>query len=358
MKSYNVAMILVSLLLGESALAAEVYNKDGNKLDLYGSVRARHYFSDDVSVDGDRSYLRFGFKGETIINDSLLGYGQWEYNIQANNAEADGPVGDKTRYGFAGLKHKIFGSIDYGRNNGIIFDVASITDYAPIFDIMTDSYTDGFMTGRAGGLLTYRNNNFFGLNDDLKFSLQYQGKNGEGRNNSNRSVYNSNGDGAGASASYSFDWGGTVLAAYSNSKRTENQQALSLGDGERAEMWAVGFKYNPEKFYAAVKYSQGSNITPIRGFGYANKTENMELYMRYVAENGIVPGIGWFQSQGKEIEGYGDVYLMKYLDVNVSYFLNKNFFTYADYKINRLNSDTPFNISTDNTFGIGMTYQF
>jgi outer membrane pore protein E len=79
----------------------------------------------------------------------------------------------------------------------VLYDVASITDYAPIFDIMTDSYTDGFLTGRANGLLTWRNTNFFGLNDNLKFALQYQGKNGSGSNNSSRSVYGSNGDGAG-----------------------------------------------------------------------------------------------------------------------------------------------------------------
>ncbi|WP_437616663.1 porin, partial [Erwinia sp. V71] len=129
--------------------------------------------------------------------------------------------------------------MDYGRNAGVLYDVASITDYAPIFDIMTDSYTDGFLTGRASGLLTYRNPDFFGLNDNLKFALQYQGKNGAGSNNSSRSVYASNGDGAGASVSYDFDWGGTLLAAYGNSRRTAAQEALAYGGGERAEMWSA-----------------------------------------------------------------------------------------------------------------------
>ncbi|VEA03195.1 outer membrane protein [Salmonella enterica subsp. salamae] len=42
-----------------------------------------------------------------------------------------------------------------------------------------DSYeaSDNFMTGRANGVLTYRNNDFFGLVDGLNFALQYQGKN-------------------------------------------------------------------------------------------------------------------------------------------------------------------------------------
>ncbi|XNM77711.1 hypothetical protein ACLK19_03710 [Escherichia coli] len=30
---------------GDAAPAAEIYNKDSNKLDLYGKVNAKHYFS-------------------------------------------------------------------------------------------------------------------------------------------------------------------------------------------------------------------------------------------------------------------------------------------------------------------------
>ena len=358
MKMYKNTLLAVVILTSTAAPAAEIYNKDGNKLDLYGSIRARHYFSDDTTIDGDNTYFRLGIKGMTKINDELTGFGQWEYNIQGNRAESDGSDGTKTRYAYAGLKYADLGSIDYGRNSGVLYDVASITDYAPIFDIMTDSYTDGFLTGRANGLLTWRNTNFFGLNDNLKFALQYQGKNGSGSNNSSRSVYGSNGDGAGASVSYDFDWGGSLLAAYGNSRRTAEQEALAYGAGKHAEMWATGFKYDSGSLYAAVKYSQGYNITPIKNYGYANKSENFEVYTRYVFDNGIIPGIGWFQSRGKDIENSGDIYLMKYLDINLSWFLNKNFFTYVDYKINQLDKNTPFSISTDDTFGVGMTWQF
>ena len=46
-----------------SACSAGIYNKDGNKLDLYGKVDARHVFSDNIAVDGENSYSRLGFKG-------------------------------------------------------------------------------------------------------------------------------------------------------------------------------------------------------------------------------------------------------------------------------------------------------
>lgn len=81
------ALMIPALLMAGAAHAAEIYNKDGNKLDLYGKVDGLHYFSDDRGADGDQTYMRLGFKGETQINDLLTGYAQWEYNIQANNTE-------------------------------------------------------------------------------------------------------------------------------------------------------------------------------------------------------------------------------------------------------------------------------
>ncbi|MCL7706454.1 porin, partial [Enterobacter kobei] len=48
------ALMIPALLMAGAAHAAEIYNKDGNKLDLYGKVDGLHYFSDDTSKDGDQ----------------------------------------------------------------------------------------------------------------------------------------------------------------------------------------------------------------------------------------------------------------------------------------------------------------
>lgn len=64
MKVKVLSLLVPALLVAGAANAAEVYNKDGNKLDLYGKVDGLHYFSDDKSVDGDQTYMRLGFKGE------------------------------------------------------------------------------------------------------------------------------------------------------------------------------------------------------------------------------------------------------------------------------------------------------
>ena len=107
------ALMIPALLMAGAAHAAEIYNKDGNKLDLYGKVDGLHYFSDDASKDGDQTYMRLGFKGETQINDMMTGFAQWEYNIQANNTEGSDNQ-SWTRLAFAGVKVGDYGSFDYG----------------------------------------------------------------------------------------------------------------------------------------------------------------------------------------------------------------------------------------------------
>lgn len=175
MKRKVLALVIPALLTAGAAHAAEIYNKDGNKLDLYGKVDGLHYFSDDSSKDGDQTYMRVGFKGETQINDQLTGYGQWEYNVQANTTEGEG-ANSSTRLAFAGLKFGDYGSFDYGRNYGVLYDVEGWTDMLPEFGGDSYTYADNYMTGRANGVATYRNTDFFGLVDGLNFALQYQGK--------------------------------------------------------------------------------------------------------------------------------------------------------------------------------------
>ncbi|EIY1350417.1 phosphoporin PhoE, partial [Enterobacter hormaechei] len=51
MKRNILAVVVPALLVAGAANAAEIYNKDGNKLDLYGKAVGLHYFSDNDSND-------------------------------------------------------------------------------------------------------------------------------------------------------------------------------------------------------------------------------------------------------------------------------------------------------------------
>ncbi len=365
MKRNILAVVIPALLAAGAANAAEIYNKDGNKLDLYGKVDARHQFSDAKGEDGDKTYVRFGFKGETQITSQLTGYGQWEYNIQANNAEAQEGKGNKTRLGFAGLKFAEFGSFDYGRNYGVIYDVNAWTDMLPVFGGDSISNSDNYMTGRSTGLATYRNTNFFGLVDGLNFALQYQGKNETGRDGF---LTTQNGDGFGISSTYDIGYGVNFGAGFSSANRTADQKSAHLtsatvAEGDKAQAWNVGAKYDANNVYLAVMYAETQNMTPFGNDSIANKTRDIEITAQYQFDFGLRPSLGYVQSKGKDLNNNTDDNhdLLKYVSVGTYYAFNKNMTTYVDYKINLLDKDnfTDANgLMTDDVVGVGLVYQF
>ncbi|EAB8530737.1 porin [Salmonella enterica subsp. enterica] len=380
MKRKVLALVIPALLAAGAAHAAEIYNKDGNKLDLYGKVDGLHYFSDNSGSDGDQTYVRFGFKGETQINDQLTGYGQWEYNVQANTTEGEG-ANSWTRLAFAGLKFGDYGSFDYGRNYGVLYDVEGWTDMLPEFGGDSYTYADNYMTGRANGVATYRNTDFFGLVDGLSFALQYQGNN-ENSGNGNEGTNNrtddddfrrENGDGFGISTTYDFGMGFSAGAAYTTSDRTNDQ--VSRGEqyakGDKADAWTAGLKYDANNIYLATMYSETRNMTPYGSLdsdahgGVANKTQNFEVTAQYQFDFGLRPAVSFLMSKGKDLVNNGvndDKDLVKYADVGATYYFNKNFSTYVDYKINLLDDDDNFyadnGINTDDVVALGMVYQF
>lgn len=377
MKKITVALsaITTAMIMAGSVQAAEVYNKDGNKLDLYGKVVGLHYFSDDSGNDGDKSYVRMGFKGETQINDMLTGFGQWEYEFKGNRTESvDGSNADKTRLAFAGLKFGEYGSIDYGRNYGILYDVGSYTDVLPEFGGDTYTNTDNFMTGRTTGVATYRNTDFFGLVEGWDFALQYQGKNGNGSesNNGRDKVKEQNGDGWGISTSYDFGMGVSIVGAFASSDRTDQQTYGSFAEGDKAEAWTIGAKYDANNIYLATTYAQTYNMTPYGGKNcglcIANKTDNFEVTAQYQFDFGLRPEISYLLSKGKDLgwvvngKSANDRDLVEYVSIGAKYYFNKNMSTYVDYKINLLDNNDAFykamGINTDDVVGVGMVYQF
>ncbi|PHM70180.1 porin [Xenorhabdus kozodoii] len=369
MKRNILAVVIPALLVAGTANAAEIFNKDGNKLDLYGKVDVRHQIADKRSgEDGDASYARIGIKGETQINDQLTGFGRWEYNLNANGIE--GGQETKTRLAFAGLKFANYGSLDYGRNYGVNYDINAWTDVLPIFGADSMAKTDNYMTGRATGLLTYRNTDFFGLVDGLGFAVQYQGQNSE-RTKNKRSGATANGDGYGLATTYNVGYGFTVGASYANSTRANGEWNNAVAHGKRAEAWNIGAKYDANNVYLAAMYGETRNLTSADFkeesatsslTATANKTQNFEVVAQYLfSDLGLKPSLAYVQSKGKDLGEGEERYsadLVKYVSVGTYYYFNKNLSTYVDYKINLLDKNEGVDANARNVFGVGLTYQF
>ncbi len=329
MKKLTVAIsaVAASVLMAMSAQAAEIYNKDSNKLDLYGKVNAKHYFSSNDADDGDTTYVRLGFKGETQINDQLTGFGQWEYEFKGNRAESQGSFG-------------------------------AWTDVLPEFGGDTWTQTDVFMTGRTTGVATYRNNDFFGLVDGLNFAAQYQGK------NDRTDVTEANGDGFGFSTTYEYEGFG-VGATYAKSDRTNDQVIYGNNSlnasGQNAEVWAAGLKYDANNIYLATTYSETQNMTVFGNNHIANKAQNFEVVAQYQFDFGLRPSVAYLQSKGKDLGAWGDQDLVEYIDVGATYYFNKNMSTFVDYKINLIDKSDftkASGVATDDIVAVGLVYQF
>ncbi|AEW44646.1 porin [Serratia symbiotica str. 'Cinara cedri'] len=366
MKRNILAVVIPALLATSVVNAAEIYNKDGNKLNLYGNVAGLHYFSKDRKEEGAKSYAYLGFKGETQITDQLAGYGQWEYSLETNPLQSLASKSDKTRLGLVGLKFADYGSLDYGRGYGILYNVKSWTTSLPEFgsDIAYSS-TDNLMSSRANGVTTYRNNNFFGLIDGLNFALQYQGKNVIKK----RDLEEQNGEGWGISSIYNAGEGISVGAAYVASQRTEAQKTSDADIGRnKAEAWTLGTKYDANNIYLAVMYAENRNIPPFGKSFYVNgissKTYNFGMTAQYQFDFGLRPAVSYMQAKSKHInttDTRNKQDLIKYVSIGSTYAFNKNMSTYVDYKINLLSNNQYTKITevtADNIVALGLLYQF
>ncbi|WP_425482115.1 porin [Budvicia diplopodorum] len=368
MRNYKIlAGLFPAMLVAGAVNAAEVYNKDGNKLNILGEIQGNHYFSDGEGEDGDNSFVRFGILGETQVNDQVTGYGYYQAELNASSSEGSGDNDSTTRYAYAGIKLGDAGSFDYGRNNGILYDIGGWTDVFPEFGGDSYQQTDVFMTQRAGGLATYRNKNFFGMVEGLDIGAQYQGRNDSGdKNGSDR-----NGDGWGMSTSYDLGMGLSLGAAYASSDRTDEQTAdvIHGAQGDRANAANGGIKYDANNVYLAAIYGQTYNMTRFGrdDDGVANKTQNVELVAQYQFDFGLQPSLGWVYSKGKDLgytvgtTSYDSQELVNYIDVGTYYHFNKNLTTKVDYKINMLDANDftkEVGISTDDVVSVAIVYQF
>ena len=372
MKLRILAVTLSALLISSNTLAVEVYNKNGNRLNIGGKVVGQHYFSTDSSElgdeKGDQSYVRLNIRGTTKISETLTGYGRWQYHFSGNNVEST-DKGNKTRRAYAGIRHSDLGSFDYGRNYGVGYDVAAFTDVLPEFGNDTWTQTDVFATGRTTGVATYRHSGLYGLVDGLSFALQYQGKE---ENNDVRKAHKQHGDGWGISSIYEYE-GFSLGATYAASDRTNRQvqrgQQTSSGStkdiyagGNNAEAWAIATKYDANNIYIAAMYAETRNMTV---FGddnnIANKAQHLEIVAQYQFDFGLRPSIAYLHSKGYDLGRFGDKTLVDYIDVSAIYYFNKNMSTYVDYKINLLdknNFTTNRVINTDNIIAAGIVYEF
>ncbi|AHN26728.1 Outer membrane protein (porin) [Gilliamella apicola] len=378
MKLNLLAIAIPALLVAAGANASiEVWNKDGNKVDFYGRVKAANNITDRAQKgQGDDTSARLGMSGQTQITDSVVGYGRWEYE-----ADAGKDSHNEVRYAFAGLNFGDLGSFDYGRNDGVLKAITAYTDVLPQFGGDASNNTWNVLSSRTKAVATYRNNNFFGLSDDFSFALQYA-DNGDNSslihtdriNHQSREAY-------GANAQWRiFDTGLTAGAGY----------AQTTKKGTRHNTWAGGLKYENYDLYLGANYFQSklkkADARWINGYTVRRdeKIRGFELVAQYGIDlevGRLTPSLAYVQHKSKldskhfakhnYVSGENSP-IAKYVSLGATYDLNKNFSAIVEYKFNllddddkgaRLNSNSKrgkdkWKPGTKDVLGVGLIYQF
>jgi outer membrane pore protein C len=172
MKLKLVAVAVTSMLAAGVVNAAEIYNKDGNKLDLYGKVTGLHYFSDDAGATATKPTFVWASKAKLRSTSCpVTASGNMSSGQQRRRRQ---PVQNPSGVCRSEIREAVLSTTVV---TTVCLRRGAWTDVLPEFG--GDTYgADNFMLSRANGVATYRNTDFFGLVDGLNFALQYQGKNG------------------------------------------------------------------------------------------------------------------------------------------------------------------------------------
>jgi len=381
MKRNLLAIAIPALLVAAGANASiEVWNKDGNKVDFYGRVKAANHITDRGQADeGDDTSARLGMSGQTQITDGITGYGRWEYEAKAGKNSSN-----EVRYAFAGLNFGDAGSFDYGRNDGVLKAITAYTDVLPEFGGDASNNDWNVLSHRTKAVATYRNNNFFGLTDDLSFALQYA-DNGDNSNKFREDpIRGESREAYGANVQWRiFDTGLTAGAGYAQTSTSNNRQST----------WATGLKYDNYNLYLGATYFQSKfkdSKTFVWSDGYVRHVDEKIKGFELVAQYGIdlpvgriTPSLAYVQHKYKyssenfvanNIRHIADGWntpLAKYVSLGATYDLNKNFSTIVEYKFNLLdrkdlgaiqNTKNPrghgSKPGTKDVLGVGLIYQF
>ena len=381
MKRNLLAIAIPALLVAGTASASiEVWNKDGNKVDFYGRVYALNYITDrdNQTGEGDKTTARLGMSGQTQITDSLSGYGRWEYEAKTG-ADAD----NETRYAYAGLNFGDFGSFDYGRNDGVLKTLTSYTDVLPEFGGDASNNDIYALTARTKAVATYRNSDFFGLVNGLRFAVQYADN---GDNSSTQ--YLNNHDRTGHDSAEA--WGSVIDWDVLDTGLSIGAGYAQTGGHKDAKTWSAGVKYDNDNLYLAALYIQGKQKY---GWEKASTTDNtsdlktkgFELVAQYGIDfevGRLTPSVAYIQHKVQDASSFsrnGDAGLKgndlaKYVDVGLIYDFNKNLSAIVDYKINLLDKDdigarralyedgtftkSQIKATAKDTVALGLIYQF
>ena len=352
MKKTLIALAVPALLAASAANAATVYEKDGQKFDVYGRAQANVVDKEAARLSrfdntAEKTTLigtgRIGLKGSTAINSQVSAFARGEWHVNAEQSSADDTVladgkttqsNDKgqsfyARHVYVGFDGGQAGKILFGQTDTAFYDTLTVTDY------FNDWGDESYQSLRQEGQAIYS-----GSWGGYRASAGYQFADAsQGLSN----AYN-------ASLGYTFDFGLGVGAGAESRNYDQNVGSNTTLDSDNR--WAISTSYGTQGatgFYAAALYTAA---TKSYYDGAADTDEQgWEFYGSYTTQNNwtFMGGYNRYYQKDQSAD------VTAYYAADVQYNFTSNFMSYAEY---RLEQGKTAGVDNKDAVSVGLQYNF
>ncbi|MCG7488800.1 porin [Vibrio sp. Of14-4] len=347
-----IALAVSAAAFTTGANAAEIYNQDGNSIELGGRAEARLALKDGKAEDNSR--VRLNFLGKAQITDSLYGVGfyEGEFTTNDNGGATDGnnSSSDLTnRYLYAGIGGT-FGEVTYGKNEGAL---GVITDFTDIMAYHGNSAAYKIaIADRSDNMVSYKGQfNNLGLKGSYRFAdAEADGNNGYKDNDA---------DGYSLSATYAIGETGIKLGAgYADGNEAEIDSETGEATDNYTErtQYMLAASYTINDLYFAGTFVDGedqivgeSDTTDLTGYEFA------AAYT--LGQTVFTTSYNYLESDkaGTKKDEADNV------AIDATYYFKPNFRGYISYNFNLLDEDAAQNITkadAEDEVALGLRYDF
>ncbi|MGD8170910.1 porin [Vibrio sp. TRT 21S02] len=332
-----IALAVSAAAVATGVNAAEIYNQDGNSIEMGGRAEARMSLKDGKAED--KSRVRLNFLGKAAINDSLYGVGFYEGEFTTSeNGAVDSNNDLNTRYAYAGLGGN-FGEVTYGKTAGAL---GVITDFTDIMAYHGNSAADKLaVADRTDNMVAYAGQfENLGVKASYRFADQETDANGFTDNKQ---------DGYSLSAIYAIGDTGLQLGA-------------GYADQNKSNEYMAAASYSIADFYIAGLFTDGE-----KNFDDANLASSnfagVQDYTGYEVAAAYTLGQTVFTTTYNSAETANDTSANN-VALDATYYFKPNFRTYISYNFNlldesdKLGTGTVGKVAAEDELALGLRYDF
>ena len=339
-----IALAVSAAAVATGANAAEIYNNDGNSIEMGGRAEARMSLKDGKAEDKTR--VRLNFLGKAQISDNLYGLGFYEGEFTTNEQGAKTDVNGgndalTNRLMYAGLGGA-FGEVAYGKTEGAL---GVITDFTDIMAYHGNSAAYKIaVADRTDNMLAYK-----GQFSDLSLKASYRFADiDDGKTTG--SYEDNDANGYSLSAIYAIGETGIKLGA----GYADSDEVVSSTLTDRSE-YMLAASYEINDLYFAGAYVDGKDKTN------SSKTDNTgyEFAAKYTLGQTVLSTT--YNKLEAKTSGTKST-AADNVAVDATYYFKPNFRGYASYNFNLLKAgDNNGNVTkaqAEDEIALGLRYDF